>query len=973
MSQSLDYDRTNSQPLSTTSARLVAVKLKSANKNIFRALLSLASANLLQRVFGLANLAVVTYKIGISSKMDAYNVSVLLPVTIATILAGSLESSVIPIYSRLRTKGAKEQSSKLFSTLLNMLVILSIIVTVLALTFKKQLLSVSAAGSPASTITLAADLAIYTFPVLAFMTLNSFMECLLNADGTFGWPAYAGLLVPLTTVIFIFSADSQHGILMYAIGTLVGNMLQLTVILYRAHKSGIVYRPVLDLKMPELKPILKLASPSLFGALISMISPIFDQFFGSFQHAGTISALNVALKFNGVPTGVIFAAVGRAALPYLASQAAIKDMKAFKGTLRLYIWVISIVTFIVTMVMILLCYVAISLHVRYGSTDANQVRETAILLIGLALGLVPTAVGYILSKGFSALGKPTVLMGVSIFSVFANAGFDALFGYFWGGFGIAFATSLYYVCTMIILALVLRRSIGKLDLLTPPKELLDVLWKFGMGTYIESFVIWKEDNLPLGLTHEFRKQIFQVLFALIMFAGGVAGAVYVPNFWRYTFGIVVVFALIRYPYILLIGWACINVFIGSNLPLFNGANLLSGLTLPTLLLLFYLPTKLAFKRMPGIGFLFLYFIWILLSAGFSPMTGYEFTVVWSTLMDFVGAAVLMVLLINSREKLMNIIDLMIAPAIFIAFYGFYGFVIHQNGVVDPTTGLFRISSIFGDTPPTLGLYLSVLIPVTIYRLFTLKGFWKLTGGILVLITLVVAVALTLNRGTYIALGLMFAVIIVFMPSNKIKGIMLSSSLAIGGLVVLVAAAANIPIFARFSNSDIGSLNGRAALWQALLDHFDPAQLMGYGHKSSDVLLQELKVGFAGNVIATAAHNIFLEAMFEHGIIGLTLLIIMLLVLGVTLIMKWFKGNYDQRLLISIVLGCYASVVLQCYESNDIWNQSVGIYFFMFMALPFVLYWDQQPEPVTDGTKIDDIETQEVGVIPDTEKGQFASA
>ncbi len=971
MSQSLGNDRTNSQPLSTTSARLVAVKLKSANKNIFRALLSLASANLLQRIFGLVNLAVVTYKIGIGPNLDAFNVSVLLPTTIATIVSGSMESSVIPIYSRLRTKGAKEQSSRLFSTLLNILIIFCIVSTSITLVFKTQLLRLSAPGSSAHTIALAADLAIYTFPVLALMTLNSFMECLLNADGTFGWPAYAGLLVPLTTVIFIFGGDSKYGILMYSIGTLVGNLFQFAVISYRAYKNGMVYRPIIDLKMPELKPILAYASPSLFGALISMISPIFDQFFSSYQPTGTISAMNTALKFNGVPTGVIFGAVGKAALPYLASQAAIKDMKAFKGTLRLYIWAISIVTFIVTVVMIGLSYLAIVLHVSYGSTSSTQVEQTAVLLIGLALGLIPTAVGYILSKAFSALGKPAVLMGVSIFSVFANATFDAIFGYLWGGFGIAFATSLYYVCTMFILTFVLRRSIGKLDLFTPPKELLDVLWKFGMGGYIESIAIWKEDNLPLGLTYEFRKQIFQVLFALVVFAGGVAGDIFVPNFWRYAFGIIVVFALIRYPYILLIGWACINVFIGSTLPLFNGANLLSGLTLPTLLLLFYLPTKQAFKRMPGIGFLFLYFIWILLSAGFSPMTGYDFTVTWSTLMDFVGAAVLIILLIDSRKKLMNIIDLMIAPAIFISIYGFYGFVAKVNGVVDPTTGLFRIASTFGDVPPTLGLYLSILIPVTIYRLFTLKGFWKITGGVLVLITLTVAVALTLNRGTYIALGLMFAVIILFMPSNKIKGIMISSSLAIGSLIVIVAAAANIPVFARFSNSDIGSLNGRSELWQALLDHFDPAQLMGYGHKSSDVLLANLKVGFAGGVIATAAHNIFLEAMFEHGIIGLTMLIVALLVIGVSLVNKWFKGDYDQRLLIAIVLGCYASVVLQGYESNDIWNQSVGIYFFMFMAIPFAIYWDKKEKSVVDGAKIDEIETQEVGVISDTEKEQFA--
>src|SRR5215470_15483214 len=87
--------RTNSQPLGTTSARLIAVHIKSANKNIFRALLSLASANLIMRLAGMLGLLVTNYKFGISGPMDAYNVASAIPITLAQLFASSLESSVI--------------------------------------------------------------------------------------------------------------------------------------------------------------------------------------------------------------------------------------------------------------------------------------------------------------------------------------------------------------------------------------------------------------------------------------------------------------------------------------------------------------------------------------------------------------------------------------------------------------------------------------------------------------------------------------------------------------------------------------------------------------------------------------------------------------------------------------------------------------------------------------------------------------
>ena len=943
MSQPLSNGRTDSQPLlSTTSARLIAVRLKSANKNIFRALLSLASANLLIRVMGLLNQVVVTAKFGQDLHMDAYYLASLLPTTLAPMLASALEASVIPVYSRLRTKGSREQASKLFSTLLNLLLVLCLVFTIGMLIFKSPLIYVLASGARAKhpqTLLLAQDLAPFIFPVLALMTLNSFMECLLNAEGKFGWPAYAGILAPITTATCVLIGGNGFGVLMLCVGTLIGQVLQLFVIVYRAHKAHITYRPVLDLRLPELKPIMSAAWPALFAGVISMASPFVDTFFGFYQTEGTVTALNNALKLNGVPTGVIFAAVGRAALPYLANQAAIKDMRAFKGTLRLYLWVVGIATLALTGVMTFGAWIIVAILFQHGHFTAENTNTTAWILAGLSIGMFPMAVGFIVSRAFSALGKTRVLMGVSIFSVFANAAFDAFFGRLWGGFGIAFATSLYYFCTMIILLVTLRMMIGKLSLLSPPKELRDMLLKFSG----EKVVFSKNSTLhDLGWTYALRKVLTRIGIALAIFAAGAAGSVQNAMFTvRIAFGSLAILALLRYQYLLVLAWASINVFIGSALPLFNGNNLLSGLTLPTLLLLFYVPTKEALQRMPALAFWLVYFIWILLSMGISPVSLQEFFTIWTTQLDFFALSVLVVLIIDSRQKLLLFIDAMIAPAIFIALYGLWGFTIHQHGVVDPSTGYFRISSIFYDTPPTLGLYLSVLIPITIYRIFTLRKFLPICAGVGILLLLMLALGMTFNRGTLLAVGIGLVVTVLFLPTNKMRGLAFAAGTSIVGLILLATTLADIPILSRFANNDITSLNGRTYLWQALIDHFDPAQILGYGMKSSDVLLTQLQVGFGGGVIATAAHNIYLESLFEHGIIGLILMSLGFLSFGWILIRQYIRSSHEHKLLLAIAIGTLVSIIVQGYESNDIWNQGVGIYFFVLMALPFTRYWDSQ--------------------------------
>src|SRR5258707_942348 len=149
-----------SQPLGTTTGRMVAIRLKTPNKYIFRALLSLASANLLIRVMGLLNQVVVSARFGQGTAMEAYFVAATLPIT--------------------------------------------------------------------------------------------------------------------TTTVILLGGNTQ-GIVMLCIGTLLGQILQLGVIIIRARQAKFTYHAVLDLRNPDILLIGIVAWPSLFGALISQASPLIDQ------------------------------------------------------------------------------------------------------------------------------------------------------------------------------------------------------------------------------------------------------------------------------------------------------------------------------------------------------------------------------------------------------------------------------------------------------------------------------------------------------------------------------------------------------------------------------------------------------------------------------------------------------------------------------------------------------------------------
>lgn len=929
-------------PSETTNPGPATTQLRSANVHIFRALLSLASANLLIRIAGLLNQVIVTAHFGQTATMDAYFIATSVPVLLAPLFAGAIESSVIPVYTQLRAYGSREEASRLFSTLFNILLVGLVLFTLVLLILRQPIVTFSAPGlHNTAAQRLAIALAPLTFPVLLFMIMNSFLECFLNVEGQFGWPAYVGMLVPLTTVSFVLLGGSSYGVLMLCLGTLIGQILQLGGIAFRARRAHLAYHFVLDIRSKELAAIGMVAWPSLTGALIAQAAPFVDQIFGSYLSPGSIAVINNANKLISVPVGVIFASVGRAALPYLASQAALRDMRSFKDTLRLYLWGIAIGTLLLTLFLLTLAHPIVSLLFQHGAFTAEDTNRTALTSIGFAPGLIPMALGFFMSRAFVALGKMRTLVLTTACNVIMNAIFDYLLGRLWGSFGIALATSAVYCCTMFLLFFLLHREIGPLNLLTPPRQMSEALLHLGLERYYARWRMWEEKMLTITrIPARVAWQALRLLFVIAVFGTGIAGTLSNAQYaLRVAFGSILLLTLLRYRYALLLTWIAIDALIGSTLPFFSGNNFLSGLTIPTLLLLVAVPIKSALHRMPALTLLFVNLLWMLLSIGISAIGVSQFLTLWLVYLAYGTISVLMITLLTSRRLMMGIIDALLLQGLFLALYGIYGYFTKQFGLYDTNIqGLYRIGSVFA-APPTLAFFLSMMIPLSLYRTLTLKGF-KQGSGILVTLVLLVALALTFTRAADFSVPVSILVMIFFIPSRKLKAWLLAGITSVGSMGILLASVSNLPLLSRFLSPDVGTLNGRTYLWSALLDHFDPTHLLGYGLNASDILLEQLQVGYGRGVIGTAPHNIFLKALFEHGIIGAALLILLLIALPQTLIARMRKTTADHRLMLAMALAVYINILVQSFFVTVIWSQQVGIYVWILLSLPFVCYWSR---------------------------------
>ncbi len=961
-----------SQISNAASAQAEAARHRTANQRIFRAFLSISSAALLIRVMGMLNQVIVTSHFGLGAAMDAYFVASGLPLLIASLITGSLDVSVVPGYTRVRDHATREQMTIFFSTLLNLFLIGAALLTVVMFVFRRQLIFIVAPGLDPGTMQLAVNLTPFIIPAFLFLVAIGYLESILAAEGQFGWPAYAGVLVPFTTAVLVLVIGRSEGVIILCIGMLVGLCFQISVVVVRVRSTTIAYRPIIDLHNAEIAAVLALAWPALVSGLILQASPLVDQMFASTLSAGSISALNYSLKLISVPVGVIFAAAGRAVLPFLSRQIAAGDVRAFKETLRLNLWVVGGVTAVLSALMFVFAHLIVQILFQRGAFTPADTTHTASTLRGFTVGLIPMALGFMLARTFSAVRKTYVLTLTSLFAILANALFDFIFARLWQSVGIALSTSAVYYCTMIILLILLRREVGNLDLLRPPPELLVGLrqmggarfrqcqtWiarftmniprRFGVELHDLPWVASREERLPgIGIPPQLRQPLLYSVALLAILAAGVGSVFMDPVLvLRIVLGVPFILILLRFPYVLLLVWASIEVFFGSAVPFLSGNNVQTALTVPTLLLLVTVPFWETVRRIPALAFMLLFLLWSLISIGVSSIDPVTFLKEWTLTLDVVALAVLSVNILTTRRRLLGVTDTILALSAGLALFGIYGYVTHRYGQLDTQAGVFRASSIFG-VATGFSFFLSLVIPLALYRLFTVRGLlWRAGLSALILVFLL-ALGLTFTRAALATVPLCLIILGLFLPSRRMKVSVLCGTLGVGILLVLLEVLGYVHVFDRFFNQDLATLNGRTYLWAAVLDHFDPTQIFGHGLGASDALLTALHIGANGltsiSLIGTSPHSLFLGTLYDHGIIGLLLLTLALTALLVSLVKGAKKASGEHRLLYSIALAVCISTIIQSIDSNQIMEPLLGTYFWIIVTLPFARYWSYPKPP-----------------------------
>ena len=292
---------------------------------------------------------------------------------------------------------------------------------------------------------------------------------------------------------------------------------------------------------------------------------------------------------------------------------------------------------------------------------------------------------------------------------------------------------------------------------------------------------------------------------------------------RIGIGLLLLQCLLRYPFVLLLAWASLNVCLGSSLSAFNGTNLDMVLILPLLCVLTFLPWKEIIGRMPGLIWLALYLGWVLAGIGLSPLATRAFLTLWLTMLASVGVGALTIALVTTRRRLCRLVDTLLVTALLVALYSLYGFVTHQHGELDPDTSLFRVTSLFTQAT-TLAFYLSSLIPLAFYRCFYTRGVVRLIG-IAIMLCLLGALLLTFTRSAYVSVFVGILIVALCLPVHRVRLLVICGLPLLCGVALYLGWSGHLLLLARFFNGDVATFNGRFIYLAGPAEQFSSDELV----------------------------------------------------------------------------------------------------------------------------------------------------
>jgi putative peptidoglycan lipid II flippase len=491
------------------------------------------------RVLGLVRDQVFAVLFGAGLQYDAFLTAFRIPNLLRDLFAeGALSAAFVTTFTQVQETKGEQEAFRLSNRVATALMLLLGVICIVGWIFAPSIVYLLAPGF--FDVRGKADLTIHLtrimIPFLLLIALAAKAMGILNARHNFAIPAIAPVFFNLGSVLgglFLgFAVGTYLGLRPIegmAFGTLLGGFLQFAVQWPSLRRAGFRYRPMLSLTDPGVRQIMRLMGPAIIGTAAVQInvfvntnfaSSIIDPATGVVAN-GPVSWLSYAFRFMQFPIGVFGVAIATATLPPLSRSTAHQDYGEFRQTLAHALTLVFLLCVPSAVGLAVLGRPIVALIFEHGRFTAFDTVQTGNALAAYSIGLAGYAAVKVLSPAFYALGDARTPMVISLVSIAVNYVMNSLLVEPFGHVGLAFSTSTVALVNFILLALFMRRRVGRLE----GSRLGHTLVRICLASVPMAAVAWLVNvfcaSLPLdGIALKLVNVVAAITLAAIVFYAG---------------------------------------------------------------------------------------------------------------------------------------------------------------------------------------------------------------------------------------------------------------------------------------------------------------------------------------------------------------------------------------------------------------------------------------------------------------------
>jgi putative peptidoglycan lipid II flippase len=421
------------------------------------------------RVAGLAREIVAAGYYGISGPMSAFTIAFQVPNLVRALFAdAALQPAFVPVFTELIGKKAYKEAFRLASTLLLLVTMVLGALTALFVLLAPVIMPVFAPGFEGEILDLTISLSQVLFPILILLGISGIVVGILNSYDRFGAFAISPFFWNVTIIVVLVVLEPLfHGrdrIYAYAIGILVGTLVQLLIPVWDLRNTPYRFSFSFDWRHPGVRRVFLLMLPVTISLGLINFNNLINSFFGSLVSHEAPAAIDKAFRIYQLPQGIFSVAIATVLFPTLARFANAGEIDNLRATMANGMRQILFVLVPAAAAILALSEPMIRLVYQRGEFGAAETAVVATALFWFAFSLPTNGLYLLQTRTFFSLQKPwqaTALATIDL--VVSTLAALALYSPFGVG-GIVAGTGIGTTVAVVAQAVILRRRFGGLEL-----------------------------------------------------------------------------------------------------------------------------------------------------------------------------------------------------------------------------------------------------------------------------------------------------------------------------------------------------------------------------------------------------------------------------------------------------------------------------------------------------------------------------